>query len=257
MKWNFPHCVGALDGKHIIIRPPPDSGSYYYNYKGTHSIVLMALVDANYEFIYVDVGTNGRVSDGGVWGNSTLCHSLKNSTAGLPPDTKLTDSNRTLPYVLVGDDAFPLQTYLMKPFPFRDQTNEQRIFNYRLSRARRVSENAFGIMSNKFRIFQSPIHLSPSKTEIIVLACTALHNLLRRQFANDYSPPGLLDNENEENGTLSLGNWRQGQTMLALEKIARRPTREAKLVREEFTQYFVQEGSVPWQNASAGIVNDE
>lgn len=213
----------------------------------------MALVDANYEFIYVDIGTNGRVSDGGVWGNCTLCHILKNNTAGLPPPAQLAHSDRTLPYVVVGDDAFPLQTYLMKPFPFRNQTNEQRIFSYRLSRARRTAENAFGIMANKFRVFLSPIHLSPSKTEKITLACTALHNLLRRQFANDYSPPGSLDTECEENGTVSLGNWRQEHTMLALENIPRRPSPDAKMVREEFMQYFVHEGSVCWQNAMIGI----
>lgn len=58
-RWNFPHCLGAWDGKHIRIVPPPGSGSYFYNYKQFHSIVLMACLNADYEFIWVDVGTNG------------------------------------------------------------------------------------------------------------------------------------------------------------------------------------------------------
>ncbi|GFW61155.1 protein ALP1-like [Trichonephila clavipes] len=71
-KWNFPLCLGAMDGKHIRIKPPSHSGATYRNYKGFISIVLLALVDANLKFLYVDVGTNGRVSDGRVWGKSKL-----------------------------------------------------------------------------------------------------------------------------------------------------------------------------------------
>ena len=66
-KWQFPNCISAIDGKHIIIEPPTGAGSAYYNYKHTHSVVLMAVAGPNYECIYADVGTNGRISDGGVW----------------------------------------------------------------------------------------------------------------------------------------------------------------------------------------------
>lgn len=59
--WKFKNCLGAIDGKHIIIKKPSNSGSYFYNYKGTFSLVLFAVVNANYEFIYVHMGTNGRL----------------------------------------------------------------------------------------------------------------------------------------------------------------------------------------------------
>ncbi|KAA0201365.1 hypothetical protein HAZT_HAZT000656, partial [Hyalella azteca] len=72
IKWNFPHCCGALDGKHVAIKRPPGSCAEFYNYKGGYSIILLALADADCKFIYVDVGTNGRANDGSVFTLSTL-----------------------------------------------------------------------------------------------------------------------------------------------------------------------------------------
>ena len=151
-KWNFPHCIGAVDGKHINIVPPANNGSYFFNYKGTHSIVLMAVANAKYVFIYVDIGCNCRASDGGVWGNCTLSSAFEeNNRIGVPDADTLPNFERILPYCLIGDDEFPLKTYLLNPYPFRSQQRSERIFSYRLSRARRVVENAFGILSNRFR----------------------------------------------------------------------------------------------------------
>ena len=102
-KWDFPHCVGAIDGKHIVINKPHSSGSFYSNYKHTFSIVLMAAVDANYKFIYIDVGCNGRVSDGGVFRESSLGKAMEDKSLGVPKEEPLKGGVTDVPYVFVGD----------------------------------------------------------------------------------------------------------------------------------------------------------
>ncbi len=72
IKWNFHHCCGAIDGKHVAIKKPKTSGTAYYNYKGFFSIVLLGLVDADYKFLWVNIGARGSMSDAGVFNASTL-----------------------------------------------------------------------------------------------------------------------------------------------------------------------------------------
>ena len=141
-----PNCLGASDGKHIAIKAPKHSGSMFFNYKGFLSIVFPELVDADYKFTFVDVESNGRISDGGVLRESCLQAALNNNSLGIPPATSLPERNTPVPYVIVADEAFPLKENLMKPFPAKSLDDASRVFNYRLSRARRVSENAFGIL---------------------------------------------------------------------------------------------------------------
>lgn len=94
-EWNFYNCIGALDGKHIVIRPPANSGSYYYNYKHHFSIVLMALVDTSYRFVYVDIGCNGRVS--GVFKNSTIYRKFEENSLEVPQPSLLPGSTIVAP----------------------------------------------------------------------------------------------------------------------------------------------------------------
>jgi len=129
-------CIGAMDGKHVLMKKPGKSGSNFFNYKRTFSIQLLAMVDAQYRFIYVDVGCQGRIGDAGVYSNSTLSTALEENALNIPPPQKLPSTEDTVPFVIVADEAFPLKTYILKPFAGRGLNQTERIFNYRLSRAR-------------------------------------------------------------------------------------------------------------------------
>ena len=268
--WQFPNCIGSLDGKHVKIVAPPESGSEFYNHKGFFSVVLMALVNANYEFTYVDVGTNGRISDGGVWGKSALKNAIENGSLDIPGITRLPGSEAAVPHVIVADEAFGLKQYLMRPYPGRHIPREERIFNYRykitmhwhrrmtklafccrLSRARRIVENAFGILCNRWRFLLSTINLSSIERIIqLVLAACALHNFLCRSSSRraSYMPDGAVDRE--ELGNIIPGSWRTDYPGGTYERPAfggMRPSATALETQAIFKEYFNNEGAVPWQ----------
>lgn len=179
-KWNFPHCCGAVDGKHIAIQCPRNAGSEYFNYKKFHSINLMAVCDADYYFVAVDVGAYGGNSDGSVLANSAFGKLLLENRLGLPPADDLPDSSMKVPYFIVGDAAFPLRDNLMRPFPGKQLPHVRENFNKRLSRARRTIENAFGILVVRWRILKNTLVMEPNSAERLVLACVILHNFVKK-----------------------------------------------------------------------------
>lgn len=240
-RWQFPHVLGAMDKKHVVLQapfnsgteyynykhflsivmfltvsaqstgnidiiPPSESGSYYYNYKGRHSMVLLAIVDAKYRFIMCDFGKNGRVSDGGVLQNTVFYKKLEKNLLKIPVEEKINNSLKVLPYVFVTDDAFTLRCDMMKPFRQAGLNSQDRkIFNYRLSRAKRIVENAFGILAARFRIFHTQINIEPNNIESVVMASCAMHKFLIAHSRNHYSPSECFDQENAENGTILPG----------------------------------------------------
>jgi len=235
--------------KHVTIKKPANCGSYYYNYKHTHSIILLAIAGPNYECLYADVGSNGRVNDSGVWNNSSLLQSIQDGSVKLPKDDELAVSGVTLPYVFVGDDAFALKKFMMKPYPQQNLTVDRRIYNYRHSRARRISENLFGILANRWRIFFTTINLEPKYVENLVLSTLALHNML---IKNPAYRSGNLADSTLENGDVREGEWRDNVTTdtfhpLQIPRSGHNASATAKVVRDEFKDYFMNEGAVEWQ----------
>ncbi|XP_039303512.1 uncharacterized protein LOC105194291 [Solenopsis invicta] len=146
IKCDFPHCLGAVDGKHVIVQAPPNAGSSYYNYKSAHSIVLLAICDSNYKFILVDIGAEGRQSDGGIWIRSNIGQAFSRGNIDIPPPDRIFEGP-ILPYVLVADEAFQL--------------------------------------TNNWRIYRRPINTSLETGENIVKATIVLHNFLRQNNDNN------------------------------------------------------------------------
>jgi hypothetical protein len=160
-------------------------------------------------------------------------------------------------FFLIGDEAFPLSENLMKVYPGQHpKGSKERIFNYRNCRARRIVENIFGLTSSVFRVLSKPKLLEPEKAQLLVMTIACLHNFLRRSpaLAAIYTPPGTFDYE--ENSPVIEGSWKamSNENMTSLfpiRKIARKPNRKAKEIREELAAYFLSGGRVEWQNECA------
>ncbi|XP_018572512.2 protein ALP1-like [Anoplophora glabripennis] len=193
-------------------------------------------------YTFIDIGAYGRRSDGGIFKESEMGQKFESGEMKLPPPASPYGSDATLPYCIVGDEAFPLKPYLMRPYLGKTRVeHDRRVFNYRLRRARRVIENTFGIMVSRWRIFRKPIIMPVEHSMLIVQAAVCLHNFLRLSDLNDeedvkYITPGSIDYENENN-VLMPGSWRaEPQNGTAFAEITRcgnnSSTKEAYAIRE-------------------------
>ncbi|XP_052745448.1 uncharacterized protein LOC112049627 [Bicyclus anynana] len=229
---NFPNCIGAIDGKHIRITKPKDSGSLYYNYKTFFSIVLLALCDSNYCFTFIDIGSYGKSSDSAIFKNSAFYKRLIEKSLHIPKPKPISETDpKPLPYVIVGDEAFGLSENVMRPYAGKGLSYEKKIFNYRLSRARRFIECTFGILANKWRIFHRPINVNIDFAEDIIKACCVLHNFVRTRDGIQYE---------DTLHTAPMSN------LITLH--AGRGTPSSLNIRDKYANYFVNEGRVEWQD---------
>jgi len=198
------------------------------------------------------------VSDGGVWNNTDFTQDLEAEEVNLPLPSPLPGTDVSFPYVFVADEAFPLKKYMMRTFPKKNDkmSDEERIFNYRLSRARMSIENTFGIMAAKWQILHSYISCSTKHAEQIVKSLVCLHNFLMTCGRAEYCPPYFVDTE--RNGEIETGTWRLQASQTLFHRLGRvgtnRSSRIANGMRNYLKQYFTSEigqQQVPWQNESA------
>lgn len=190
-KWRFPQVVGAIDGTHIGILAPADDPADYYNRKGFYSVLLQGVVDHKMKFWDINVGWPGKVHDARVLANSSLYDRGQNGT--LFPDWTETFEGVDVPLLILGDAAYPLLPWLIKPFPeHRDTTPAQTNFNHRLSQARMTVERAFGRLKGRWRCLLKRCDAHISLVSHVIAACCVLHNFceLHNEQWVDEDPAG-------------------------------------------------------------------
>ena len=170
-KWGFPQCVGAVDGSHILIIAPPEYQTDYFNRNGWHSVILQGVVDPCYRFWDINVGWPGSVHDARVFGNTDLYKYGDNGH--LFPNCKVRYHNVDVPLLVIGDPAYPLLEWMMKPYSDTGRLTRQQLnFNYRLSRARNVVENAYGQLKARWRCL---LKRNDSSLQNVCPDCCLLH----------------------------------------------------------------------------------
>ena len=207
----------------------------------------MVLVDANYRFIYVDIGEYGSNSDANVFQFSKFGMKYMEGRMDTPPNKQLPNypNEGPMPHVIVADEAFPLKDNIMRPYPRGTQVSlphEEAIFNYRLGRARMPVENAFGILAQCWRIFDRKMPLDPTKVDLVVQACACLHNMLTpdkelHEIAAQLNPNNIpyLEDDGLIRYLPRLNGYHAGQ--------------DAQGVYDIFRGYFNSpEGSTSWQH---------
>lgn len=193
---GFPQCYGAIDGSHIEVKPCKSEAIDFYNYKGWYSVVLFASVDHRYRFTYINVGAPGRSNDSSIFEASKLkCMHEANET--FKRHTKIIEGVE-VPVLLIGDSAFRLSKFVMKPFPFNAVQNEkEKLFNKRLSSCRRVVENAFGHLKARFRRVGRGMEVHIKNINVIVKAVCILHNICNNN--NDHINNNWMEEYRSEN----------------------------------------------------------
>ncbi|XP_065640572.1 uncharacterized protein LOC136073131 [Hydra vulgaris] len=191
------------------MQAPASSGSLFYNYKKTHSIVLLAVCNAKYQFLLLDIGNSGRQSDGSVYANSQLGYAIENDLLHIPQACKVNGTETILPYVFVGDNAFGLKPQMMKPYPFCNLSYKKRLFNYRLSRVKRIVENAFDYCPNTYIDQDGPNELIPGESRKEIGDVQGLQDI-SSSACNNHS-------------------------------------KDARKIRNNFKKYFNTDGAVDWQ----------
>nr|XP_048696075.1 neuropilin and tolloid-like protein 1 isoform X2 [Caretta caretta] len=172
----FPNCGGAIDGTHIPILAPAHLASEYVNQKGYFSMVLQVLVDHLGSFIDINAGWPGKVHDICIFRNTGLFRKLQAGT--LFPDQEITIGEVEMPFVILGDPAYPLMPWLMKPYTGSLDSSKE-WFNNRLRRCRKTVDCAFVRLKGCWHSLYGKLDLADDSIPAVISVCCTLHNICK------------------------------------------------------------------------------
>lgn len=226
---------------------------------------MVAVVNANYEFLYFDFGFYGGGEKDYIYTDTSFFENMINETMNLPKESPLPGTEVSAPYIFVSDTDYIIENF-MRPYSKENLTNEEKIFNYRFSRAKRVADNAFGILYERFGVLHQNIYIQKDEADLnaVGVACCALHNYLAKTN-KDYIPRESLDIEDENNLSFQTASWRlkreEGVHWRDTHPLLLLPQGPEKVndyrgesVREVFTKYFNNEAKLPFQEQMVNIV---
>ena len=186
MKWGVPQCFGAVDGSHVPISAPSHLHTDYFNRKGWYSMLIQGLVDANYRLMDVCVGWPGSVHYARVFAHSSLYKEIEHNK--ILPNKTISILGTNIPLYMIGNSAYPLKSWLMKPFPHNTELiTQQRNYNYRVCRARIVTEIAFDRRKARWRRLLKRNDMNINNIPHVITAACVLHNIceINREHFND------------------------------------------------------------------------
>ncbi len=187
----LPNVFGAIDGTHVEITAPERSTVDFFNRKQRYSIGCQGVCDGSLKFLSMSAGYPGSVHDSRILRNSWVFRDASRGHILTTPVFQLNQSTKIKPYLL-GDAAYPLSEWLIKPFPqVKDIDHGQKMFNLALSQARVSIERAFGTLKGRWRLLLGKVILEPSFAADVVVACSVLHNICqdRQEPCEDVEDP--------------------------------------------------------------------
>lgn len=219
-KYRFPNCLGCIDERYFRISNVKKTGSLIAKGRKTF-LVLQAIVDADYNFVAVEVNSKNETN---TFRHSNISKLLDANDFNVPPNQKLPNTNVKVPFVLIGGNTC-LKTYLIRPYTVK-LDRERKIFNERLEKARVPIHGAFNVLTNKWKCLQKNLEVSLDNAELMFKVACMLHNVIRK-----------IDGDKDKDFVEFEDNY-----PMPKKKGMRRynsSTKRAVIIRDYFKTYFV------------------